>query len=215
MYDPNLDPFTGSGQLDPDALRRIADQAGGPIPYPADGEFYRSPVADVYLPPAQKSSSTTVTFSGARVAIPTASPYAAPYAAVGTINTWATGIALFTYDTDGYFNAATPSLLTAPKDGYYVVGCSIYWQDDTNATGIRQLILDSLVDTRGPVGASYRTSQHLTDQPRKAAKGDTFAVQVYQTTSSAFSTLNIGDCTPLGGLLPATHSMFWIRYVGA
>lgn len=145
--------------------------------------------------------SASTAFSGVRVSLGSTTSIA---------NNTATALSFTTevFDTDGYHdNSTNPDRLTAPSDGYYLVGASVLW--DFAQAGYRDVSLTMNGTTftdQGisiPATPSTAASQSLSGLVFAAA-GNYFQAFVLQTTGGP---INVGGA--FGGF-----SYFWAHKVG-
>jgi hypothetical protein len=121
------------------------------------------------------------------------------------------------FDTDDYFDAGSPTKLTAPQDGYYEAGGAVRWEDATLNFSRREMIrvndISRVGETRlrrETTDADYDvTTRQVSSGPIFLSQGDFVELEVSQNTGSP---MDILGATGLGGE-QVTH--FWIKYLGS
>lgn len=131
----------------------------------------------------RKPPPSTVTFSGARVTHDSGSPQSIPNNSITAV-TWATEA----HDVGGYFDAGSPTVFTAPQDGYYLLTASLGFA--SNGTGVRAAWIQA---TTGQVAAAttlpvtgFATAMSLSGVAFLTA-GQTARVDGYQTSGAGLN----------------------------
>lgn len=133
-------------------------------------------------------------FSGARATL--TSPQSVSNNSAHPIS-WDSSGALY-FDTDGYWSAGSPTLFTAPADGYYAVGAGVLW--DNNSTGLRLLWLEpgGATDTYVQSGIAAFTGNgvsQLVATVLHLTAGDTVRCSVLQNSTGSLDILGSDSST--------------------
>jgi hypothetical protein len=132
------------------------------------------------------ASAPAPAFSGARVQA--ASGQSIPNS-TETIISWATYST--GYDMGGYFSSGSPTLLTAPEDGYYLAQLQIGWA--ANATGFRRIQIftsqspDTVVAVMSPPCSLSSPTTQTGSAPLFLTAGFNIFANVFQTSGSSLS----------------------------